>query len=76
MTAGLLQASKLVPSSGYLNVTAAVAGKGLGSPAVEGRAELGWRPSTSSALYAFTAAQAQMNQPLTWQAGLGARVEW
>lgn len=76
MTAGLLKASKLVPGSGWAALTASVAGQGLGSPAVEARAELGWKPSASSTLFAFTAAQAQLNQPLAWQAGLGARVEW
>lgn len=76
MTAGLLRASKLEPSSGFLSVTAAVAGRGLGSPAVEARAELGWRPSANATLFAFTAAEAQFGQPLSWQAGLGARVSW
>jgi hypothetical protein len=73
---GLFKTDKLVPGSGFLNATVTLAGKGPGSPAVEGRVEAGWKPAPGASLFAFTAAQAQMNQPLSWQAGLGARVEW
>lgn len=40
------------------------------------RGELGWRPSSTSALFAFGEATLSTQLQPAWMAGVGARVAW
>lgn len=68
---GLARAEALTPGSGVAEVRAAVT---LSDWAVRG--ELGWRPSSSTALFAFAEAGARWGAPVAAMAGVGARVRF
>ena len=61
---------------GYAELRAGAQGVGLQFRDVFVRAEVGWKPTANSALFAFGEASATGFAAPAWMAGVGARVTW
>lgn len=70
--AGLDRVAKLIPGSGYLELTAGVAKPWDDALSAYARAEVGWKPRENVDLFGF----AQVDSQSGAQAGVGARLTW
>lgn len=70
--AGLDRVAKLIPGSGYLELTAGVDKPWDAALNAYVRTEIGWKPHESVDLFGFAQADTQSGA----QAGIGARLTW
>lgn len=73
--AGLERVEALKPGQGFAEATAGVRGDWSGGLVAFARGEVGFKPTSATALFGFAEATAGGATP-GWMAGVGARVTW